>query len=596
VELLYDDGGVFSGEKFVSIAHAEKDGTVPPDTSAVRTADRVYFAYRPRGDWTFEEDDRQTLRQITMVQETSVLLPETVRLVGGDEARTAVVGVPKSDVDWLTPVTSRHEIDTSRGLSLKEFYAPGYAPLQRAYDEGRRWLEEGRPFRAVEALRPFHREVEPPFRIVDEARAVLDSATTKALDQARSTYRTLRGDLVSVPDGEGLARLDSFRVRVDSIEAILVSSLEAQPSVQQDVQARLKNLKSSADRLYANARDTYRQNTLRIFMRGKYESPKLRLYLDALTQMLLDRESAFAADGLQVDRLRPSLLETARFAETRRRLQDRGWEGEFREVVSLLNENIREREELFGDKVMESLRLRRPAAPQPYYEIAEAMNALLAGDRGRFSEVWGRALEKVTDLALLNDLQRWRIASRESSQAVPDRALQLAEEARTSWRKGDKGDAEDRLTLAARMADGYAPFYDELGRIKLARGDTAAAQKSYVRARELDSTYAPPEVRRLRLLLAEKEYEQALARADSLVQQQSYWVFYTPKARALVGLERYNDAVPVLQGRCKPLNDKSYALYAVIAKAYAEMGTWEGVRWAIQQAQALTLDRPVFET
>lgn len=596
VELLYDDGGVFSGEKFVSITHAERDGTMPPDTGAVRTADQVYFAYRPQGDWTFEEDDKEALRQITMVQEASVLLPETVRLIGGDEAQTAVVGVSKSEVDWLTPVTFRHEVDTSRGLSLKEFYAPGYAPLQQAYEEGQRWLEEERPLRAVEALRPFYGEVEPAFRLVSEARGVLHKAATKALDQARSTFRTLRGDLVSSPGAKGLARLDSFRVRLDSVEATLAPYLDARPEARQDLQPRLENLKNSADQIYANAQDTYRQNTLQIFMRGTYESSKLRLYLDVLTQMLLDRESAFASGGLQVDSLRPSLLEAPRFAEARRRLQNQGWEGNFREVVALLNDNIREREELFGDKIMESLRLRRPAAPQPYYEIAAAMNALLADDRSRFLDAWGRALEKVTDLAFLNDLQRWYIASRMSADAVPDRALKLAEEARMFWREGDAGAAEDRFTLAARLADKYAPFYDELGRMKLAQGDTAAARKNFARARELAPSYAPPEVRTLRVLLAQERYEQALARSDSLLQEQSYWLFYMPKARALIGLERYNDTVPVLRGRCEPLNDKSYALYTLIAKAYAETGTWEGVRWAIQEAETYSPDRPVFES
>lgn len=596
VKLLYDDGGVFSGEKYVTIAHSGAEGTVPPDTAAVRTADRVYFAYEPTGDWTFEEDDRQTLRGIDVVQDTSVLATETVRLVGGqEEAGTAVVGVPKAQIDWLAPVQFRHEVDTSRGLSLKEYYAPGYAPLQQAYDEGRRLLDAGHPLRAVEALQPFYEKVEPPFSIVERGRAVLDTASTEALAQARSTFRTLRENLVADATADGLARLDSFRTRLDSIETVLTPYVDARSEAGADVQNRLDNIMSSADQLYANARDSYRQKTLRLFMRETYDNPKLRLYLDALTQMLIDTETALERRDLRVDSLRPALLSTPPFAEIRRQLEAKGWSKEFREIVTLVNENIHERQEVFGDKIMESLRLRRPAAPQPYYEIAAAMNALLAGDRMRFSEAWGRALEKVTDLSLLDDLQRWRLASRLAPDAVPNRAQILIEEAKNFWRDGELGAAEDRFQLATRLVDGHAPLVYDLGRVKQARGDTSAARKHFLQAREMAPSYAPPEVRVLRTQLDRKKYKQALARSDSLLQRQSYWLFYMPKARALVGLERYNDAVPVLRGRCEPLNDKSYALYAVLAEVYAEMGSWEGARWAVQQAGTLSPRREDFE-
>lgn len=260
-----------------------------------------------------------------------------------------------------------------------------------------------------------------------------------------------------------------------------------------------------------------------------------------------------------------------------------------------MNENIHERQQVFGSEIMESLRLRRPAAPQPYYEIAAAMNALLAGDRMRFSDAWGRALEKVTDLSLLNDLQRWRLASRLAPDAMPNRAQVLIEEARGFWRDGELGAAEDRFQLATRLVDGHAPLVYDLGRVKQARGDTSAAREDFVQAREMAPSYAPPEVRVLRTQLDRGTYEQALARSDSLLQRQSYWLFYMPKARALVGLERYDDVVPVLRGRCEPLNDKNYALYAVLAEVYAEMGSWEGARWAVQQARALSPQREGFK-
>lgn len=595
VELLYEEGGVFGDARRVTIGHADEKGTVPPDTSVVRASDRVYFAVRPAGDWTFDPDDKQTLQNITPVQDASALVPETLTLVGGEEgARAAVMSMPKSRIDWFAPVTFRHTIDTTSGLSLREQYAPAYPFLRRAYQEGQRHLNVGRPLRAIRALRPFHGPETPSFSFVDEAKALLDTASTQVLDEARSRFRTLRRDLVSEPDAAGLARLDSFRVRLDSIRPALVSYAEARAETDLPVQNRIETLVHSADQLYSDVRSTYRRETLRIFLRGTYDNPRLRLYLAALTQLLVTPDSAFAVSTPQVDPLQPAALDSPRHAELQRRLRSEGWAAGFREVVRLVNENIRERNEVFGAEIMKSLRLRRPAAPQPYFEVIAAMNARLAEDQTRFADAWGRALEKVTDVSLLNDLQRWRLASRVAPGTVPERALRLAEEARSHRRAGRLGAANARLQLAARLAEPYAPLYYELGELKQAQGDTLRAREDFRRARALAGAYAPPEVKMLRQLLAQQKYERALTRADSLLQEQSYWLLYLPKARALLGMNRHAEARRVLRGRCEPLNDESHALYALLAEAYAGMDVWEGVRWAVQQAEALRPRRSAF--
>lgn len=594
VEFLYDKGGVFGSDKYVTVAHSGEDGTIPPDTSAVWAADRVYFAFQAKGDWRFEGDDRETLRTIEVVQEGRTLPVETVSLIGGEGAETAVVGIRKSPIDWLSTVTVRHEADTSRALRLKEQYAPGYEPLQQAYRNGRRFLDQGAPLEAVKALPAFYGDVEPAFALVGRARALLDTASTQALDRTRSAFRTLRKELIAEADADGLARLDSFRAQLDSVREILTPYTDARPEQRADVKQRLDNLDRSADQLYTNARESYRRETLRIFMRETYENPKLRLYLDVLARMLIDVDAEFARTSPTVDSLRLSLLDAPDYADVRRRLESKGWAGEFREIVVLVNENIHERGEVFGDEIMESLRLRRPAAPQPYYEIAAAMNAILDGNRMRFAEAWDRALEKMTDLTLLEGVQRWRIASRLGSEALPSRARSLAQEARAAWREGNLGAAQDRFQLAVGVTDRYAPLYYDLGQVKLAQGDTSAARAQYQTARALESSYAPPEVMNLRILLKQERYDQALARSDSLLQQQPYWLFYMPKARALMGLERYDKARQVLRGRCEPLNDESYALYALMAEAYARMGTWDGVKWAMKEARALSPRRAVF--
>jgi hypothetical protein len=57
---------------------------------------------------------------------------------------------------------------------------------------------------------------------------------------------------------------------------------------------------------------------------------------------------------------------------------------------------------------------------------------------------------------------------------------------------------------------------------------------------------------------------------------------------------RYAETRRVLRARCEPLNDESYALYALLANTYVGMEVWDGVRWAVQQAEDLTPRRSAF--
>ncbi len=126
-----------------------------------------------------------------------------------------------------------------------------------------------------------------------------------------------------------------------------------------------------------------------LFLRGTYDNPKIRFYLAALTQLLVTPDSAFAVSTPQVDPLQPAAPGSPRHAELQRRLRSESWAAGFREIVRLINENIRERNEVFGAEIMKSLPLRRPAAPPPYFEVIAAMNARLAEDQTRFADAWG---------------------------------------------------------------------------------------------------------------------------------------------------------------------------------------------------------------
>lgn len=596
VRLLYENGGVLSGDKHVQVYHSGPEGAAP-DTGSVRSAERAYFAFRPVGDWDVSPKARGRIQHAALLQDSGAILPKTVALKrNGEDATLVVAAYPTSQVDWTASARFATDLDTSGALKLREKYAAAYPRYWQAYRRGRQFLDEGKFLHAARALTPFAGPVEPAFSFVSEARSSLWEAATRAVDKQRAAYRTLRDTLVRAPSAEGLARLDSLQARLDTVRSVLAPSFNAtqEKGGRLDAQDRLATLSEDAGRLYDDVRAFHRRETLRLFMRGTYENPKLRLYLEVLTSLLVAPKPALKAEGRQVDRLNADALRAQRHARVREHLRSEGWWEELHEVLSLVNENIEVRGEVFGTESMKSLRLRRPAAPQPYYEILTAMNAVIAENDTRFEEAWERALEKTTDLSLLNELQRWRIASKTDPTTVPDRARSLAEEARALEENGKLGGAEARLQLAVSLAGGYAPYSYRLGRVRLAQADTAGAREAFDRAQAQAQAYAPPAVSELRLLLTEGRYEAALSRADARVQTQGLWLVYVPKARALMGLGRYDEARRVLRARSELLNDETFALYALLSEVYAELGVWKGVQWALHRAEALDPERPAF--
>lgn len=595
--LLYEEGGVFGDPKMGVVRLTDSSGQVPPDTAAVRSDDQVHVLYRPDGDWSFSDDASEALQKISLQQNGTQVRPANVALQRkGGNATAARLAYPKAQFDWLVPLTFIHEVDTSATLSLPDVYAAEYPRLRRPYDRGRQLIEAGRPLRALDTLSVFYGDVEPAFAFVSTAKATLDSAAGAAVTHAADSFGTVRSAVISTPNTQTLNRLEAFRTRLDTIQAELDDYLEARPEQGTAVKNRLDDLKASAASLYENSYGSYRRQTVRVFFQEPYTRTKPALFIEVLTRLLLHPQPALAGSEVRVDSLHSDLLTTPRYADVRKTLRQERWWQEFQDVMTVVDDNLRRHDRLFGEEVLRSLKLQRTAAKQPYYEILAALNAAAAGDQDAFRENWDRALSTCTDLSLLNEMQHWLLARRTSAEQVPSSVPALMEDAKRLQNERRPEEALQRLRRAARQAPNYAPVLYERGRLAYERGDTTAARAQFERARTEAPRYTAPGVATLRLLLDRGSHETALGRADSTLQTEPYWLVYFPKARALGELERPDEAVEVLRQRCEQLNDQSYALYVLLGELYVQEKAWEGAAWAVQEAETLDPRRPAFVT
>lgn len=585
VELLYDDGSLLGEQKTVVVQLTGPGGTVPPDTQTVRTADRLHFLHRPAGAWTFTENASNILSQIQLYQSGTRIEPVETTLLGGVEAITAGrVSYPRNEIDWGQPLAFVHQADTSATFSLPEVYAPDYAALRRSYEQGRRLLEEGQPLEALDTLSVFYSAETPTYEFVADARATLDEAAEAVVAQEQKTLDRLRKGASTAPNDSMLQRITAFRIQLDSLQKSLGTDRTDQPKNGASLQAQIVDLDTSAATLYDNTYETYRKQTSRVFVESPYEQDKSEFFVEALVQLLLDSDSSFAASAGPPEGVSTALLDAPRHSDVRRTLQKEDWEREFRDVLTVVDKNIRWNDRLFEDRVLDSLRRSRTEPAQPYYEVLSALDAIAEEDTSTFQEQWVTARRTSTDLSFLNAMQHWRIAARGAPVTDTTSVAALVDNAERLRREERLEAARQQLDQASRIASDYPPLLYEQGRLHQAQGDTTAALEHFDRAQTADTTYVVPKVAALRLLLEQGKYETVLERADTMLSSAPYWLVYFPKARALGQLGRDEEAIRLLREECEQRNARSHALYVMLADLYAEQEAWTKAARAVQEA------------
>lgn len=595
VQLLYKEGGLMSDRQTVTVTLTDPNGAIPPDTAAVQTDDRLYFLYRPAGNWTFSEKAVQTLQEVVIEQKGTRIKPVSTALLGGIETINAIrVAYPRDQIDWRKPLSFAHKVDTSATFSLPEVYTAEYPTYRQSYEKGRQLLADDRPLQAIDTLSVFHGDKVPSYKFVSDARDVLDDAAQAVLSKETDAFKRLRKEAVTSPSDTLLRRITQFRIHLDSAQASLNPYLEVRPDAGAALKQQMDTLDSSAATLYDDVYEMYREETIRVFLKSSHEEKKPALFIDLLTRILLTPDPPRLASEGQLDGLSPTLLDDPQYAEARQILEENQWIREFRDVLNVVDKNLRWKDRLFGDKVLKSLRLMRTSAPQPYYEIWSALHATARADTAKFNTHWQNALSATTDISLLRDLQHWHLASGTAPPPDSVGVAVLVDKAERFRTEGKLDEARRTLERAEQQNSEYPPLLYERGRLHQAQGDTTAAHTHYERAYTADSNYVVPALADFRLLFEQEKYDKAISRANAVLETTPYWLVYFAKARALGKQERYDEATTLLTEHCESLNDKNYALYALLGELYAKQEKWERAAWVLQEADAYSPRRSAF--
>ena len=583
--LIVREDGFMRSEQSIAIAHSDDEATTPPNPETFDAEGPLFFRYVPVGDWTLNDRDDE-LESIRVEQGDATVSAESVSFI---DENTAVATFPSSDLVLHKPFVFANDIESSEELHIEERYFPMYDSLRVVHETALDTAPDA-PLDAVDALVPFldAGEATASMALYDSTMQTLDSLATTLVDVRNDSLEALREEM-SPPTKEALDRVAAFRARLDTTAAVLAPYLDAHEQVASDMDMLLDATTSLEEGGYSS----FRRSTMELLARNNYDDYQMRRSLALLTRLLADPDAP-TYDGMQPDSLHLSQVEDPAFESYRNELESYGWMGDFEDLLYVVNTNLEEHNVVFQDEVMRNLRLQRPGAPEPYYELANVFNVAGEGDLEAIDEALNNALAKMTDPAFLDNVQRWRMRIDPELTVVDERAQETIDEGLAQLEAGNLEAARATMVRASRLAGGspLVPYYQ--GQIARAQGDLDSAILYFERARERTPWYVSPALESIEARMDVGEYERAVAQADSVLTDQPYWLVYYAKARALMGAEAYEDAQSVLQSRCEPLNDEDPDLYLTLGDVYMGQEQWDGARWAYEQAGSINPENPDF--
>jgi len=100
---------------------------------------------------------------------------------------------------------------------------------------------------------------------------------------------------------------------------------------------------------------------------------------------------------------------------------------------------------------------------------------------------------------------------------APAPARKLYEKAQAEMKKGKNAEAEKYLAAAVGSYPKFATAWNQLGQLRLMRGDEAGAREAFALSIEADAKFVPPQLALARLAIARKQWNDAVRWSDQVL-------------------------------------------------------------------------------
>lgn len=585
VRLNYRIKGKTTYFVFAKLSNTDGDTTLNAETfiQSPSLSFLVFMDPKARKNAIRESDISNYLASITLVQGANSIpqMGAPVKKMRNEkEIGAVVISFSKENLILYKKFVLSSAVDKSTPIRLPDSFLPSYKKYKEIFDSGKQLMNSKAFKKAYNVLFPIWKDAQSndeikAYGFYPEALELLKQSAHNRADLYEAAYKELDAAAANKIDRKWLNRCDSSLNALDADATLFDPLFKSNIPDAGGLAIYFNNVKKQLADLYTANKEKYNQQYLDFLATGSYNNYQFSLYMDILTRMLTYTDTL-------VDLAQPVSLSIDRlhhFPKKEQELANTGWLTDFKEMVTVLNQNIKEKKSLVDENILNNLRSQDSLQKQPYVQLLQAFSSL-PSNLSSFSVNLGEAMKSCTDIDWMSNLELWNISLQFSQLHLDKRYMHEINKGLLLIQNGQWAEADNTFNIIKRQANQLAMPWYYSGLIQYKQNEWFSAEAQFDRALALNPKYISPRSFIFKILEDQKLYADLLKKVDEAIAVYDIWYFHFVKVKALIGLQKYQEAIIELNEQCISRNQWDVNQYYLLGDIYLALKDYQKAREA----------------
>jgi tetratricopeptide (TPR) repeat protein len=570
---------------FATLCNAEGDTSVNAEAfiQSPSLSFLVFMDPKAKKNAIRESDISNYLASISIVQ-GATSIPQSgapvKKMRNEKEIGAVVITFSKEKLLLYNPFVLSSAIDKSTPIRLPDQLLPSFKKYKEVFDSGKQLFENKSFIKAYNVLFPIWKDAQSNEEIkvygfYSDALKLLKQSAHKRADIFEVLYKQLDAAATAKIDRKWLNRCDSSLRALDVDRATFEPLFKSTIPDAGGLAIYFNNVKKQLNDLYTAKMEKYNQQYIDFLATGSYNNYQFALYIDVLSRMLTYTDTLVELSqpvSLSIEQLH-------HFPKKEQELASTGWLNDFKELVAVLNQNLKKKQVLVDENILNNLRNQDSLQKQPYLQIVQAF-ASLPSNISAFSVNLNEAMKTCTDVEWLNNLELWNISLQFSQLNLDSRYMHEINQGLQLIKNGKWAEADNTFNIIKRQANQLAMPWYYSGLIQYKQNEWFSAEAQFETALELNPKYISPRNFIFKILEDQKLYADLLKKVDQSIAIYDIWYFHYVKVQALYGLQRYQEAITELNTQCIARNRWDVNQYYLLGDIYVAMKDYQKAKEA----------------
>lgn len=578
-----------------SIFFSDKNGTENIQPEEFLDYDHIYFTItvnpNSQRDHFRTNDIEEDLILIELYQEGKKVHPSAaLKPINDVDGRFThvLMTFPKDKIKLYKPFIFKNELDTTDPIELDEKFYKYYFHYHELYSKGKSFYEEKLFTQAFDTAFPIaengtSKEEMQHYSFFKQASETLfESIINEYADSLFSVYNQISEEFLSTVELSALHQCDSVR-------DLLKAGFETfSPYFDLDY-PKSKSLKSNYQQIFAKIEkiesdnyEYFKINKLSFFEKGNYEEFKFRFFIDAIARLLTYTEGFQKIDSL--NRINIGYLDNMPLIKNTLIRTD--WKEDFEIIINLINEDIATEQKVFNTSIMANLESQKNHQHQPYFEIFTAFNAKHT-DPSLFNYYLNEVLKYCSYEEMIKHIEIWSLCYRFTVQNISQEIFNRINNGIQLISQRNWPEAAEAFSIISMQASFLAPPWYYAAVIDYEQNDDFSAESKFNLALDRYPEYISPRIYLFDWLHQREMYEELYEEVNKSLGLIDIWLFHYWKAKTLVALGNYPEAIERITNHCHQLNPFDVQSWFLLGDAYFFSDEKNKARQAYQRTQQI---------